>query len=183
VLLGTVLLVNVVGGSESDGQAGPGPDAAGKPAAPPFAVQKFDDRGIVVNVPQGWRKATGVLFVDFTDPKDRGRTIRILAEKTTAEPRRFMEIAEDGLAGGGKVSCPKPYERLDLRRTTLANAAAAELEYTCGDGDAVRHSIWRAVIHDGKAYSFRLTAPETRFAESRAIFDEMVRSFQLNAAE
>ncbi|HEU4427104.1 MAG TPA: serine/threonine-protein kinase [Pilimelia sp.] len=182
VLLGTVLAVNLAGGSDPDVQAKPGGGPGAKPAAPAFAVEKFDDRGVVVNVPSGWRKTTGVLFVDFTDPKDRGRTIRILAEKTTAEPHRFMEIAEDGLETGGKVSCPKPYQRLDLRRTTLANTPAAELEYTCGEGDTIRHSIWRAVVSDGKAYSFRLTAPESRFAESRVIFEEMVRSFQLAEA-
>ena len=31
---------------------------------------------------------------------------------------------------------------------------------------------------DGKAYHFYLTVPDARFADSKIIFDEMVRSFQ-----
>lgn len=31
---------------------------------------------------------------------------------------------------------------------------------------------------DGKVYHFYLSVPDTRFDESKVIFDEMVRSFQ-----
>jgi hypothetical protein len=44
----------------------------------------------------------------------------------------------------------------------------------------MRHGIWGAVIVDGKAYHFYLTVPDAQFAASKVIFDEMVRSFQLN---
>ena len=40
----------------------------------------------------------------------------------------------------------------------------------------------RAVIFDGKAYSFYLTSTDARFEESRPIFDEMTNTFKLNAA-
>jgi hypothetical protein len=64
----------------------------------------------------------------------------------------------------------------------LAGEPAAELEYTCGTGDTMRHGLWRAVVRDGKAYSFYLTVAQTRFEESRPIFEELVRSFELTAA-
>jgi hypothetical protein len=37
-------------------------------------------------------------------------------------------------------------------------------------------------VHDGRAYSFYLTSNDAKFEESRPIFEEMVRSFQLTAA-
>jgi hypothetical protein len=179
VVLGVVVIVNI-GGSGTRAPAGATPVLKGAPGAAPFPIQKFADRGVAVNVPKGWKKASGVLYIDFTDPNDGGRRVRIITEDSTAEPSRFMEIAEDGLQQRAKV-CARPYERVDLRRVTLAKQPAAELEYTCGTGDAKRHGIWRAVVNDGRAYSFYLTARESRFAESRSIFDEMARSFQLTA--
>ena len=178
VILGVVLIVNI-GGSGTRAPAGATPVRNGSSGAS-FPTQKFADRGVAVNVPKGWKKASGVLYVDFTDPKDGGRRVRIITEDSTADPSRFMEIAEDGLQQRARV-CARPYERVDLRRVTLAKQPAAELEYTCGTGDAKRHGIWRAVINDGRAYSFYLTAREGRFEESRSIFEEMVRSFQLTA--
>jgi hypothetical protein len=66
-----------------------------------------------------------------------------------------------------------------LRDVQLDGRPAAELEYTCGQGDKMRHGIWRAVVVDGRSYHFFLTVPDSRFAESKIIFDEMVRSFRL----
>jgi hypothetical protein len=42
--------------------------------------------------------------------------------------------------------------------------------------------MWQAMVADGRAYSFRLITPEARFADSKVIFDEMVRSFRLASA-
>ncbi|HWG98745.1 MAG TPA: serine/threonine protein kinase, partial [Pilimelia sp.] len=148
---------------------------------PDFPTQRFTDRGVTVNVPRGWRKAVGGVYVDFTDPQDPGRRVRILSEPSRAESTRFMEIAESGLRRA--KTCAKPYARVQLRTgVTLVDRPAAELEYTCGAGEKMRHGVWRAVVSNGRAYSFYLTTPEHRFAESRGIFEEMVRSFALTAA-
>ena len=77
-----------------------------------------------------------------------------------------------------ETSVPAPFTEVGLREATLAAQPAAELEYTCGEGDGKRHGIWRAIVHDGNAYHFYLTVPDARFGESKIIFDEMVRSFQ-----
>ncbi|HEX2772796.1 MAG TPA: serine/threonine protein kinase, partial [Micromonosporaceae bacterium] len=60
----------------------------------------------------------------------------------------------------------------------LAGSAGAELEYTCGSSGE-RHGLWRMVPHDGKAYSFYLSAADARFEESKPIFDEMASTFRL----
>ena len=81
-----------------------------------------------------------------------------------------------------KSVCAEPYTRVGLRDTEVAGKPAAELEYTCGSQEQ-RHGIWRVVMDPGteshKAYGFYLTTPESRFAESLPVFQEMVNSFKL----
>ncbi|MEV4537369.1 serine/threonine-protein kinase [Asanoa sp. NPDC049518] len=171
------------GGDESTGDTTPvqAGGSTGAPAAADFPTQKHSERGVSVNVPKGWKKAGGgkSVYFDYVDPDDSGRKVRILVEtvSTKATPTGFLQAAERGLKGNSK-SCPKPYERVDLRDGEIGGRVSSELEYTCG-GDSNRHGVWGAVVKDGKAYSFFLTSTEDRFAASKPIFDEMVRSFEL----
>ncbi|MFI9527939.1 PsbP-related protein [Micromonospora rosaria] len=134
-----------------------------------------------MNVPKDWKRGTGGSFVDYTDPDDSGRRVRIIVENFGTTSMRWAEVASDGLRNRGGT-CARPYNQLAMEETELAGKAAAEFEYTCGDGDKRRHGLWRGVVHDGKAYSFYLTATHDRFEESKPIFDEMVKSFQLTGA-
>lgn len=176
-----VLLLTVValsGGDDpgpSTPQAQPTPSA---PAAPAVEMQEHAARGIQVMVPKGWKKATGGSYTDYIDPEDSGRKVRIITEKWSSSSTRWAETAENGLKTRS-TSCVKPYSQISSTETELASKPAAEFEYTCGEGDAMRHGVWRGVAQDGKAYSFYLTATDTKFAESKSIFDEMVRTFQL----
>jgi serine/threonine protein kinase len=176
-----LVLVVVLASVGDDGEKTPPPQAAPSSAAPPGetgGTQAYVDRGVSVNVPKGWRKASAKTYVDFVDPADSGRKVRILVEGFSADNQRWAEIAENGL----RANCAKPYEQVGLTDEELAGKPAVQLEYTCGGGDAKRHGIWRAVVQGGKAYSFYLTTTDARFAESRPVFDEMVRSFKLTAA-
>jgi hypothetical protein len=162
----------------------PGQQAKADPtasAARTLPVTRFNDRGVSVNVPRGWQSRPGKSYVDFVDPKDEGRKVRIVVdENINVPPARFMEIAEKTLKNSR--NCPKPYQRVALRADVqAAGRDAAELEYTCGD-DKARHGVWRAVVQNGKAYSFYLTSTEDRFDQSQPIFAEMVRSFEVTAA-
>jgi len=182
------LLVVVVAVSvwpDPDQSAGGAPQA-GASSAPPAdqplfpEVQAAQYGAISVNVPAGWTRNEGGVYVDFLDPEaDGARKVRLLIESLDTTPRRMLENAEKNLKK--PTTCPAPYARVDLRDTTLAGHPAAELEYTCGEGEKARHGIWRAIVVDGKAYSFYLTVPDARFAESKVIYDEMVRSFELTA--
>jgi eukaryotic-like serine/threonine-protein kinase len=132
-----------------------------------------------VKVPKGWtRKASGV-WVDYIDPDDKLRKVRILVENSKATPEKFLSVAESGLQNRS-TSCPKPYDRVTLKPMQIAGRDGAVLEYTCGDGPDARHGMWGAVIEGGKAYSFYLTTKESRFADSRPIFDEMANSYALS---
>jgi serine/threonine protein kinase len=186
VLLTVVAVATAAGWFSGAGTAGTPPDKPAAPGGSPPAdtplieVQGYsDERGIAVNVPKEWERSSGGSYVDFHDPEagqEGERKVRINIENTSTTARRFLQGAESGLKNPSR--CPAPYARVRLADAELAGTAGAELEYTCGEGEGMRHGIWRAIIVDGKAYHFYLTVPDSRFAESKVIFDEMVRSFR-----
>jgi hypothetical protein len=168
-----------------DGTTPPPPTGAGPttPAAAAFETKTEAARGLSVNVPEEWqRKTSGGVWVDFVDPDDADRKVRILVEKSSADPMKFLESAAGRLRQNASGTCARPYTQVALQEVELSGQPASELEYTCGAGDAMRHGVWRAVVVGGKAYSFFLTTDDARFAESRPIFEEMVRTFEVTAA-
>jgi serine/threonine protein kinase len=183
--LAVLLLVGAVamfgGGDQKPAappQAGPSADA---PADPGVEMQDHSANGVTVQVPKGWERKSAGDWVDFVDPADNGRKVRILAEKWSGTSTRWAEVAENGLKTKSK-SCVKPYNQVSMTAQQLAGEPAAEFEYTCGTGGAMRHGVWRGVVHNGKVYSFYLSSTDAKFAASRPIFDAMVTSFQFTAA-
>jgi hypothetical protein len=182
VLLGAFLALR--GGEEPTGGT---PQAGVQPTedvpAPTFPTQTYADRGLSVNVPEGWRKnGGGGVWIDYVDPEDSNRKVRILVENSRADSAKFLQAAANRLKQNTSGSCARPYEQVALEEATAGAETGSRLEYTCGEGDAKRHGVWQAVVQGGKAYSFFLTTPDARFEESKPIFDEMVRSFQVTAA-
>ncbi|MEV4488931.1 protein kinase [Micromonospora coxensis] len=183
--LAVLLLVGVIALSGGDDPKPPAPQQA-QPTAPAAGgaapqMKEHSGKGVRVLVPQGWDRKSAGDWVDYVDPEDESRKVRVLVERFGTTSTRWAEVAEDGLRTRSK-SCVKPYEQVSMTEEELAGKPAAQLEYTCGNGDTKRHGVWRGVVHDGKAYSFYLTATDAKFAESKPIFDEMVKSFQLTAA-
>lgn len=184
--LAVVLLVGVLALTGADDSETPvAPQAAPTSTAPDVELPELVEhsaRGVRVLVPKGWEEKVGGLYTDYVDPEDNGRRVRVITEKWTNTSARWAEVAEEGLQTRS-TSCVKPYRQIALDvETELAGKPAAEFEYTCGEGAEMRHGIWRGVAHEGQSYSFYLTATDARFEESRPIFDEMVKSFQLTAA-
>lgn len=149
----------------------------GGPAAATFPTVAYKGRGTSVSVPKGWTKHSNGSWVDYVDPGAE-RKVRLLVESGRGTPQGFLRIAESNLKKKGS-SCPKPYEQVGLTDRTIAGKAGAVLEYTCSD---TRHGLWGAIIQDGKAYSFYMTSTEKQFAESKPIFEELIRTFTLDAA-
>jgi hypothetical protein len=181
-----VVLVWALVGRDGDpaGTAGgppPGdPPSAAPPAdQPPFEVQEYAGRGILVNLPAGWQGLDNpeLVYVDFVDPADASAQIRLLAEPWSGQARALVEFAEGTIQESS--SCPEPYQRVGLTDLELAGHPAVQLEYTCGDGDGARHARWVTVVQDGTAYSFRLATPADQFADHEPVFNELIRSFQL----
>jgi serine/threonine protein kinase len=154
------------------------------PAGPAFATQEYRDaRGFVVNIPKDWtqRKPANGSYIDYLDPQDNNRRIRLNIENTSGTPASFANVAE-GFLKNNTGSCESPYTRVGLRDSAdikLSGQTAAELEYTCGSGGTARHGIWRFTVQNGKVFHFFLTVPEGKFADSKPIYDEMVRSYRL----
>jgi serine/threonine protein kinase len=179
-----LLLVLALALSGDDDPASPqaNPPASQAPAAASFPTQTYDDRGINVNVPKDWTRNTpkeGGVWVDYVDPGNKLRKVRILVENSKATPEKFLGVAESTLRKSS--NCPKPFNRVDLRSQTIAGRPGAVMEYTCGTGPDARHGLWGAVVENGKAYSFYLTTTDETFGDSRQVFDEMVRTYTLQA--
>jgi eukaryotic-like serine/threonine-protein kinase len=177
-----VLVFSLAGGG--GGKSAPPPDAqpqAGQDAAPAFETQQYNDRGITVQVPKGWKRSAAGSWVDYADPQDAKHKVRILVENSKATPSAFLGIAENTLKTKS-TNCPKPYTRVNLTKTTISDKDGAVLEYTCGTGDDGRHGLWGAVVTGGKAFSFYMTSTEAQFAGSKPIFDEMIKTYTLTAS-
>ncbi len=184
VLLATLGAAGVFGG---DAKPSAAPSAAPpSPTGPPFAVQVHQDpRGFTLELPAGWTKnGKPGSFIDFTDPSDSGRRVRVNVEAAGSTPAAFLQAAEHNLQSDGR-RCAVPYQRVDLRDgpdIQLGGRPAAELEYECGEGADMRHGIWRVTVLGGKGYEFYLSVPDSRFTESKGIYDHLVASYQLNAS-
>ena len=183
VLVVALAMSGLFSGDDDSPTSKPPVAASSAPAQPLLDVEAFTHPGgITVNIPKGWTKKqlgnASAPYYDITDPADPNRRIRVNIEKASNTPRAFLESAENRLKTTPS-SCAQPYAHVDMTDNKLDGHDAAILEYTCGAGDQQRHALWNAVVQGGKSYHFFVTVPEAKFAESRIIFDEMVRSFKL----
>jgi eukaryotic-like serine/threonine-protein kinase len=174
-----LVLVFSLAGNDGADETPAAPQASAPPAAASFATQTYEDRGINVKVPDGWTRNASGVWVDYVDPDNKLRKVRILVESSKATPEKFLGVAESGLKKNTS-SCPKPYTRVNLTPQQIAGRDGAVLEYTCGEGPQGRHGLWGAVIENGKAYSFYMTTTEETFADSKPIFDEMAKTYALS---
>ncbi|GIJ77319.1 Serine/threonine protein kinase [Micromonospora phaseoli] len=182
--LAVLLLISIValsGGDDSPPATPVADPSNSADAGPAIEMQEHSARGVQLLVPKGWKRATGGVYIDYTDPEDSGRRVRILNEKWSGSSTRWAEVAENGLKTRS-TSCVKPYTQISMAEKELAGKPSAEFEYTCGEGDTMRHGVWHGVAHDGRIYSFYLTSNDSRFDESKPIYDEMLKSFQLTSA-
>jgi hypothetical protein len=143
-------------------------------------VMYQDQRGFSVNVPGSWKERRATTYVDFTDPQDPGRRVRVNVEPAGGTAQQFL-LAVERQFKNDHNKCPQPFKELGLHTASLAGRPAAELEFTCGSGGQMKHFLWRATVTGKKAYEFYLSVEDGRFQESTVIYQEMVRSYQLSA--
>ena len=178
VLILLVLVFTLPGGDDNTTPTAQSSDEATVPIA--LDTQDYKGKGITVKVPKGWTKKSADNWVDYVDPQDSGRKVRILVEQGSATPARFAEIAENTLQKS--KNCPDPYNRVGISDVQVAGHDGSQLEYTCGGGDTMRHGIWQETTVSGKMFSFYLTSNESDFATSKGIFDEMTKTFTFESA-
>jgi hypothetical protein len=180
--LGVVLALLLGGGDDGSGPSAgqlPGPAPSAGSDQPPFEVQQYAGRGLAVNLPAEWQGIDNerLVYIDFVDPADASSQVRLLAEDWGGDAGRLVEVAEGNIRDN--PNCPS-YQRVgELTERELAGLPAMQLEYMCGDGDELRRARWVTVVHEGTAYSFRFTARESEFTDREAVFDELLRSFQI----
>jgi eukaryotic-like serine/threonine-protein kinase len=182
---GLVVVVLALVFAFSGGDDAPPPAAGGstdKPVQASFETQDYQgNRAVSVKVPKGWKRNAAGNWVDYVDPDDSQRKVRILVENGSITPRRFAESTAQATLRNSK-NCPKPFKPVEVTDVQVAGHDGAQLEYTCGSGDTMRHGIWRETTVNSKMYSFYLTSTDATFAESKKFFDEMTRTFTLSAA-
>jgi hypothetical protein len=143
-------------------------------------MQTYIGKGLTVKVPKTWAQSQNSTYVDYTEPGGSRRKARINVENAgVSSSHQVAAAASRGLDDPKR--CPSPYREVGIRDVQMDGRAAAELEYTCGDGPEMRHGIWRFVVAGGKSYNFFVSVPDSKFADSKAIYDEMVRTFRLTA--
>jgi serine/threonine protein kinase len=175
-----LVLVLVFAFSGSDDPA-PTPQAAPVPSNAAADVQTQPYKGnaaVSVEVPAGWTRAAGGVYVEYIDPADKNTKVRILVEKGSVDPTKF--VTSTAPAGMKKnKTCAEPFVSIATEQVDVSGNPGAQFEYTCGEGEAMRHGIWRMTTVGGKMYSFFLTTTDAKFADQRKYFDAMAETFKL----
>ncbi|WP_433722202.1 protein kinase domain-containing protein [Actinoplanes sp. CA-051413] len=176
-----VLVFSLTGGDDP-GTPPDQPPAANQVVPASFATQDYrGDKAVTVKVPKAWDRAATGNWVDYINPEDKSTKVRVLVEKGSIAPRKFADTTAPGTLKKSKA-CPKPFKHLGTTDVEISGLPAAQFEYTCGEGDTMRHGIWRQTTTDGKMYSFYLTTTEAKFADSKQYFDEMAKTFALKSS-
>ncbi|MBA3488387.1 MAG: hypothetical protein H0T78_02395 [Longispora sp.] len=89
---------------------------------------------------------------------------------------RWAEVAAANLKRSSAV-CDS-FQLLGITDLTVNGSPASKLEYTCGSGDQLRYGQWCGVLSNRKVYTFYVTGPSSRAAESAPIYEELQRSFR-----
>jgi hypothetical protein len=131
-----------------------------------------------INLPAQWQGIDNeeLSYVDFVDPGSARVAVRLVVDPGVSDAQRLVEVAEGNIQSN--VACPA-YQRVGMTGIEAAGREGALLEYTCGEGEELRRAKWVTVTDGENAYSFRFTAPEAEWADRQAIFDELLRSFQV----
>jgi serine/threonine protein kinase len=182
LLVVLVLVFSLTGGGD-DPVAPPNQPSAGDQVVPAsFATQDYKgDKAVTVKVPKSWDRVVGGSYVDYVNPEEKSTKVRVLVEKGSIPPAKFADTTAPGTLKKSKA-CPKPFRHLGTTEVEVAGLPGAEFQYTCGEGDSMRHGIWRQTTTGGRMYSFYLTTTEAQFADSKQYFDEMAKTFTLKAS-
>lgn len=190
-LAGVVLITGVawavMGDDEQPSGTATGPGGTPSPAssaAPqvPEGMQKVTFKGVTVLVPAGWKPVKAGTYVDYRDPADSQRWLRINVHSSKSAAENQLKSAENGFKDVKRKFCQQDtYQRVDLTDQQLGGLdKGAQLEYQCVPPDKEpRHAIWRIAVADGTAYHIYLSTWESSYAADKAIFDQAIDSFAL----
>lgn len=179
VIVLVFVMIGVFGGDDED----PGGDVTntgnGENTAIETEIYTDPDNGYTVNVPKGWTVKPGegnIINVVSPDSKDVWIRFNITDEK--GAPDKLLTSASNGLDGTQFVK--NSLNQVRLEAISFGGGDGSLIEYTGvrKDDDQERHALWAMVDLDGQKYQIYLSVTEEAFADSKAVFDEAVESFQ-----
>jgi hypothetical protein len=176
--LGSVLLLRGIGDREGGDPAGTaGPSTSAGPAALPAGYTLYKGDGFTVGVPAGWTATPGREgVVDLTEPGAQAGTRRFLRLITVgggAEALGQLTTAERDFAANPQYA---PYQRVRLEAVDYRDYDAADWEFTFGQPR--RHVLYRGAVTDGRTFGLYLSVPDSRWEESRAVFQVAADTFR-----
>ncbi|KPC80102.1 serine/threonine-protein kinase [Streptomyces sp. NRRL S-4] len=181
------------GGATSGGSAGPAPSASGDRTDGP--TERDDEpvsnevpdgwkritapEGFSLAVPEGWERLTGSEQIDYT-PDGGAHSLRISLDPQPDFDNSYahMRSIEKDLS----VRLPA-YDRLTLEENVFRDRSGSRWEFTwveSKDHPGPRHGIDQMYFAEagGPEYALYMTGPEADQAETRRIFETMLRSWE-----
>ncbi|WP_031096489.1 serine/threonine-protein kinase [Streptomyces sp. NRRL S-15] len=181
------------GGATSGGSAGPAPSASGDRTDGP--TERDDEpvsnevpdgwkritapEGFSLAVPEGWERLTGSGQIDYT-PDGGAHSLRISLDPQPDFDNSYahMRSIEKDLS----VRLPA-YDRLTLEENVFRDRSGSRWEFTwveSKDHPGPRHGIDQMYFAEagGPEYALYMTGPEADQAETRRIFETMLRSWE-----
>jgi len=183
VIVLVFVMIGVFGGGDDD----PGGDVTntgnGENTAIETDVYTDPANGYTVNVPKGWAvDPDDENVVNVYDPADEDKDtwIRFNVTKDGATTDGYLTAAAKGL--DGSYFDKGSLEQISLGPVSFGGHDGSVIEYTGTrkSDDAARHGLWAVIQVDEMKYHIYLSVPEESFADSKAVFDEAVKSFQLD---
>jgi hypothetical protein len=135
--------------------------------------------GFTVELPEHWT-TSGHSPVRAHSPSSRVWVQLYSQRVSSGDPTAVWQAADRVNGRNG----PNPQYRLvDIRDSRAAGRPASDWEWTyqrAGETER-RHVLGRGVVVDGRSYQLSISAPESQFAQYRAILDVIANSFRPSA--
>ncbi|MEV0646824.1 protein kinase [Phytomonospora sp. NPDC050363] len=174
-------VTSMLGGGDEDNPGGATPTGNdGSNTAAEADLYTSPDGDYTVNVPKGWTIVpNGGNVIDCKDPANADRWIRFNVTKEKSAPDKLLTSAAAGLDGGEFKK--DSLKQLKLEPITFGGHEGTVIEYTGirDKDDVVRHALWAIIKVDGVNYHIYLSVPDDTFADSQAVFDQAVASYEL----
>jgi hypothetical protein len=184
VLVGTVAAANGMfgGGSGNPDAAGsttPGPKTSASTSTSPQAqAVVYAGKGYKVTVPAGWEKRAITNGIEFHDPKQTRRYVRVQVY-TGKNVDTAIESKSKDLQ---KPTNCEIYEEIGIAPATLASIAGSQLEYSCTPkGEDPRHGTYTVITSGGKTYRIQTSTWATDYESTKPVFEQFAQSFALAA--
>jgi len=145
------------------------------PAALPAGFRRYQHPGgFSLAVPQGWTPSqVNPGIVDVQEPGS-SRFLRLIRADSNASARTQLASAEPGFAHSHG-----DYRLIRLEKVTYRSYDTADWEFTFSKGGTLRHVLYRTIASGGASYGLYLSVPDSRWTDSRRIFDVAAATFAL----